>query len=100
MTLLRPWLLAALCAALVAPFGFGWRMGAQNAEARHSAALAAAQARAFAAAEVASRKEAERLALEMERDALARDLEAAAYADPDRDRPALGADSVRRLNAR
>jgi hypothetical protein len=98
--MMRPWLLAALCALLVASFGFGWRMGAQSVEARHTAALAAAQSRAFAAAEVASKKEADRLALEMERDALARDLEAEAYADPGRDRPALGADSVRRINRR
>jgi hypothetical protein len=100
MTLLRPWLLAALCGVLVASFGWGWRMGAQRADARHAAAMAAAQAKAFEAAEMASRKEAERLALQAERDSLARDLEAAAYADPGRDRPALSADSVRRLNAR
>lgn len=78
----------------------GYRMGYAASEGRHAAALVAAQREAFAAAEAASRKEAERLAMEAERDALARDLEAQAYTDPDRDRPALSADGVRRLNVR
>lgn len=78
----------------------GYRLGYGISEGRHAAALAEAQARAFEAADLASRKEAERLALETQRDALARELDAAAYADPDAGRAALSADSVRRLRNR
>jgi hypothetical protein len=100
MTLLRPWLLLALGVALVAAFGLGWRRGAQITQGRWEAALVAAHRKAFENAERLSRAEAERLALQAERDTLARTLEEAAYADPDADRPALGADSVRRINRR
>jgi hypothetical protein len=100
VTLLRPWLLLALSATLVAAFAFGWTKGAQNADARQAALLGAARAEAFDNAERLSRLEADRLELQRERDALAQTLEEAAYADPDADRPALSADSVRRLNAR
>ena len=51
------------------------------------------------AAEAASRKEAERLAVERERDALAMELENAAYADPSSGQ-CLSVGRVQRLNAR
>lgn len=76
----------------------GYRWGVDRTEARHAAAQEAMRDRLMRLAEDTSRIEAERLALEVERDALARDLEDAARADPDADRPALGPDSVRRLN--
>lgn len=49
----------------------------------HAAALAEAQSRTMRAAEQASRAEADRLAMEAQRDTLARDLEDQAYADKD-----------------
>jgi hypothetical protein len=98
--LIRPWpIVAALVLILLAGWQ-GYRLGYGISEGRHAAALAEAQARAFEAADLASRKEAERLALLAERDALARELDAAAYADPDGSRPALGAASVQRLKRR
>ncbi|PZQ99938.1 MAG: hypothetical protein DI533_04730 [Cereibacter sphaeroides] len=100
MTLARLWPAVALCAALVAAFAFGWRQGAQNEEARQAALLEAARGKAFENAERLSRVEADRLAAQKERDALSRELEEAAYADPDADRPALSADSVQRINRR
>ena len=49
----------------------------------YAAQLAEAQARTMRAAEQASRAEADRLEMEAQRDALARDLEDQAYADKD-----------------
>lgn len=73
-------------------------MGGNNVRHLYTVRAAKAQQVAYENAERLSRKEAERLALEVERDALALELEDAARADPDASRPALGADSVRRLN--
>lgn len=84
-----------------------WRMdalaysrGFAAAEAIHASDIAKERDRVAAAAEQASRKEAERLAVEAERDALARELEDAALQDPDAGRMCLGVDSVRRLQKR
>lgn len=96
----RAWLCGALV-ALVALSGWqGYRMGGAAAEARHEAALAAARAAAFAAAERLSLAEQARLAAVARADALSRELEDDAHADPDAGRPALGRDSVRRLARR
>ncbi|MFN4130380.1 MAG: hypothetical protein ACK4GC_11300 [Paracoccaceae bacterium] len=59
-----------------------------------------AQRESMRAADLAGRKEAERLAMQAERDRLAQDLEDPANADVDADRPAIGADSVSLLNRR
>lgn len=92
--------LIALAAALVLAALAGWqgyRLGVDRTEARVAAEAEALRQRLARVAEEASRREAARLALEAERDALARDLEDLARADPDAARPALSADSVRRL---
>jgi type IV secretory pathway protease TraF len=92
--------------ALVAVLGFwratshAWSRGYAAAEAAQAAEVARLKGRVMAMAETASRAEGERLALEAERDALARELEELADADPAADRPALGLDSVRRLKLR
>ena len=96
----RAWLCGAVL-ALVALAGVqGYRIGHAASEARHEAALSAARAAAFAAAERLSLAEAARLAAVARADALSREMEDAAHADPDADRPALGLDSVRRLARR
>ena len=77
-----------------------YHRGQADCEGRHAAALARAQADAIRAADMASRKEADRLAAEDEALRLARELEDAAHADPDADRPCLSADSVRRIDLR
>lgn len=100
LALLRQWRVLALCAGAACLFGFGWHHGAQSAEARHSAALMAAQARAIHSADRLRLVEAARLDAVRRADALSLELEDAADADPDADRPALSLDSVRRLNSR
>jgi len=90
----------ALTLVCVALFGSGYIVGGTHAKNRYEARAIAAQRVAYANAERLSRIEAERLALQAERDALSLELEDAARADPDADRPALSADSVRRLNSR
>jgi hypothetical protein len=94
------YLILAAVALWIATGLQGYRLGYRASETEHALDLADAQASAFEAAERASIKEAERLALEAERDALAQELMSQAYADPDRDRPALSVGSVRRLNSR
>ncbi|PZQ99218.1 MAG: hypothetical protein DI533_00480 [Cereibacter sphaeroides] len=97
---MRPWLIAAFLAAILASGAIGYRQGKVVTEAAYLRDLDAARQRAFDAANLASKKEAERLALEAQRDELARELDAAAYADPDGSRPALSAGSVRRIGRR
>jgi hypothetical protein len=98
--LIRPWTIAAALVLLSLAGLAGYRLGYGISDGQHAKALLEAQRSAYEAAELASKKEAERLALLAERDALARELDAQAYADPDGARPALGAASVRRLNSR
>lgn len=84
MTWLRYWPAAvALLAALSGWQARGWRDGAAQADELRAAltARAVAEQAAHAAAEAASEREVERLALEHERDNLARRLEDAANAD-------------------
>lgn len=97
---MNPWLISALLASIGLAGWQGYRMGEAAAEGRHAVALLEAQQDALRAADLASRKEAERLLLQAERDRLARDLEDLANADSDADRRAIGADSVSRLNRR
>jgi hypothetical protein len=87
-----------IAAALVllltgAAYLWGRQDGRALCEGAHAAALAQAQAATI-------RIEAERLAIQAERDALARDLEDQAHADPVRNPDCLSADRVRRLNLR
>mgnify|MGYP001160573883 CR=1 FL=1 len=97
-----PWAILALLATLAGGAGYigvrSYNTGYAKSEAEHAAALEKARAEQARAAEAASRKEEERLALEREIDVLQRELEDAARSDPGADRPALGADSVSRLN--
>jgi signal transduction histidine kinase len=98
--IVNPWLISALLAALALAGWQGYRLGESVSEGRHAAALVQAQRDAQRASDLASRKEAERLAMKAERDRLAQDLEDLANADADADRRAIGADSVSRLNRR
>lgn len=78
----RAWMIAGAAVAVFAAGAIGYRQGYGMAEARMFRALQAEQAAVAKAAEVASRKEAQRLAAEQERDALALALEDAANAEP------------------
>lgn len=100
MTTLRLVALAAFLLALVFAGQGLYRAGYEAAMASIARDMAVAQKAAFDAAELASRKEADRLAAEAARADLARQLETAAYEDADADRVCLGPDSVRRLKAR
>lgn len=68
--------------AIAGAYVWGRRDGAALIEARHAVQLQRAQTKAVQAAELASRKEADRLAAQTELDDLARDLEDQANADP------------------
>lgn len=94
----RLWPAAAALALLAAVWFQGHHAGRAACEARHTAALAAAQTATIRAAEEASRREAARLEAEAARDRLARELEDAAHADPVRVPDCLSPDRVRRLN--
>ncbi len=98
----NPWLILGLCAVLAGGASLigvkAYRAGKGACEARHEAELNRAREAAAKAAEIASRRESDRLAAEAERDALAMELEDAARADPGAGACGLGADSLRRLN--
>lgn len=95
--IMNPWLILALLAALAGAGAYGYRAGGAACEARHLVELNRARDAAAKAAEIASRREAERLTAEAERDALARELEDDARNDPGAGACGLGADSLRRL---
>jgi hypothetical protein len=97
---MKPYLYAIGAVIALLVVGQAYRMGYSAAMGEVAQKALKAQKAAFAAAEIASRKEAQRLALEAQRDDLARQLEDAANADADADRVCLGADSVQRLRAR
>lgn len=95
--MLRTALIAlALVAAVFTSGRLVFERGVTAGRDEFKAELAAAQAAARAALDVA---EAQRLALQAERDRLARELEDAALADPVLVPQCLGPDRVRRLNA-
>lgn len=75
-------LVGVLVAGFVAACAASFWQGARYAQAKHAAALLRAQNEAFRAAELASRREAERLAAEAQAADLARELEDLANADP------------------
>jgi len=97
---LRFWKPIAVLAVLAVVFGAGWHYGAASEEAQQAAERARIERRLATVADDASEAEAARLAAERDRDILAEELENAARADPDANRPALGIDSVRRLDRR
>lgn len=72
--------------------------GFSAAETRHTAARLEMQERLHQAAQQLSMKERERLAALRQLDAIQRENQNDARQDPNADRPALGLDSVRRLN--
>ena len=88
--------LGAIVAAIVGAYGLGRHHEAQSI----AVDMARLREKQIEAAELASRKEAERLAIQSERDSLAQQLEDAARSDPDAGRMSLSADSVRRINQR
>lgn len=97
---MRLYLYAGLAVLALLAVGQAYRMGYSAAMGAVARQTLDAQKAAFAAAELASRKEVQRLTLEAERADLARQLEDAANADTDANRLCLGADSVSRLRAR
>lgn len=90
------WTELILVAAIVAAFFYGRHVGVGTAE----VALARAQAEAVQAAELASRKEAQRLAAETARATLALQLEDQARAEPPAPAACLPVSRVLRLNQR
>lgn len=95
--------LIALLALFAALVGFGlWSFdqGYDAATASFARDMAEAQQAAFEAADLASRKEADRLAAETARAALEQELEDAATADPITDDACFPLGRVLRLNAR
>lgn len=75
-------IVAAVLAAVIGAYVWGRGDGRALAEAAHAAKMQRAQADALRAADLASRKEADRLAAEAARNDLAQQLEDMANADP------------------
>ena len=94
------WMLVGVMALTGGTYTLGRMQGLAAADARHVAEQARLQAQLVRAAEIASRREAARLAAVAKADQLSRELEDAARTDPLADRVSLGVDSVRRLNRR
>lgn len=96
MLTFRPYFYAAALAAVTALgawlWGVGYAAGKRACEASHAAAEAAQ-------AEAAAKLDAARIEIQRQRDALARQLQEAAYADPVSVPECLGAGRVRRLNS-
>lgn len=96
---MNPWpILAALSLAILTGLGGYWT-GYRVADGKHAVAMLEAQEKERSAANAVFRKEQQRLAVQRERDELARQLEEQAYADPDADRPAFSRGSVQRINS-
>lgn len=94
------WTSLILVAVIVGAFFYGQRLGYTQAEAKHAIALQQAQAAAVRSAELASRKEAERLAAETARANLALQLEDAAREEPVSAPACFPVSRVLRLNQR
>ncbi len=97
---LKPWLMTAALAAIIAAGVIGCRIGYVIADRAHARALLKAQGEAFENAERLSRIEAERLRENAAYEQLSRALEDQARADSDDGQCALPAGRVRRLNLR
>jgi Flp pilus assembly protein TadG len=96
---MRQYLIIAAVVAVIVSFGYGYHTGHNAADTAHALQLAAAREDAVKAAELASRKEEERLAVEAQRAALAQQLEDQAYAESVSHPACLPASRVRRLNS-
>ena len=94
------WIELILVVAVVAAFFYGQRLGYAKATAAQAIVIQKAQADAVRAAELASRKEAERLAAETARATLAIQLEDAARAESVSNPICLPVSRVLRLNQR
>ena len=94
------WALAGVMALTGGAYTLGRVQGVAAANARRAVEQTRLQTQIIRAAEIASRKEAARLAAVDAADKFARELEDAAHTDPRAGRLSLGADSVRRLNRR
>jgi len=94
------WVLAALMALVGGAYTLGRVQGAAAANTQFAAKQVQLQTQMIRSAEIASRKEAARLAAVAAADRLSKELEDAAHTDPLAGRLSLGADSVRRLNRR
>lgn len=99
---IRAYLIAALAVLLLAGFAgrAAYRAGYHACQVEQAAALEDARAKAARAAELASRKEADRLAAAAQAALLAQEMEDMANADPVGAPECLSADRVRRLNRR
>lgn len=96
--LIRHWRIGLLALAAALIWWGGYTTGRDRCTARHEAALIAAQRAAMRAADEAGRKEAARLTLQADLDAIHRELEDAANAEAAANPSCLGVDRVRRLN--
>ena len=96
---MRQYIVVAGIMSIIASFGYGYHRGHVAANTAHALTLAEAREDAVKAAEVASRKEEERLKAEVERAALAQQLEDRAYAETVSHPACLPASRVRRLNS-
>jgi len=94
------WALAGVMALVGGSYTLGRYQGTATANTKRAAEQARLQVQMMRMADIASRKEAARLAAVAAADKLLRELEDAAHTDPLADRVSLGADSVRRLNRR
>ncbi len=94
------WALAGVMALVGGSYTLGRYQGTTAANVRLAAEQARLQVQMMRMADIASRKEAARLAAVAAADKLSRELEDAAHTDRNAGRIALGADSVRRLNRR
>lgn len=95
--MLRQYLLAAAGVAYVLTFGYGYYLGGAHERQAQAATVSQARAEALRAAELASRKEAERLAAEAEQERLINELQQMALETPAAG-DSLSVERVRRLN--
>ena len=98
--IVNPWFILAYLAVGTFAVFQGYQIGYSSASRKLEAEITEAQNKAFRNAELASKKEEQRLLLQEERDNLAMSLENDANNDPDSSRVCIGTDGVRRLNLR
>lgn len=94
------WALTGVMALTGGAYTLGRYQGGAAANAQQAVEQARLQTQMIRTAEIASRKEAARLAALQKVEQLSKELEDAAHTDGNAGRIALGADSVRRLNRR
>jgi len=94
------WVLAGVMALTGGAYTFGRYQGAAAANAKLAVEQARLQTEMIRAAEIASRREAQRLVAVVKAEQLSKELEDAAHTDRNAGHLSLSADSVRRLNRR